>query len=319
MIHDQLYHIQEAKALVESPPLDESALTTEKDSSLPIKRWTRWTNQSQQLIQNDVVIPEFEDWLVKKETITFTDGTREYDIPTNTIKIRLVERTDVDTDREMYPLRGGIGDKFYFRSDMDSNTREYYTFWGNQIYVLPEPADSTATMQLWLIRKMADLSYGTASAADATTITLAAAPTFGDTSTQDDYYNGSKIYIVSGTNSGQAVPVTDYAGSTGICTVASWPGGTPSGTIVYSFLSDIPSEYDAVLAARTALFAKIKDNADITQLSSHYQELKTSMIKGMSQRQIQESTLMGVDIDVAYVARQERSLYTEDYGQYLVT
>jgi hypothetical protein len=68
---------------------------------------------------------------------------------------------------------------------------------------------------------------GTAGTITATTMVLP-----GGASIYDDFYNGQVLYVAeAATNQGQAVTVTDYVGSTGTITFASWPGGTPTGTV----------------------------------------------------------------------------------------
>lgn len=91
-------------------------------------------------------------------------------------------------------------------------------------------------------RVPASLSYGTASSATSTTLVLAETPTYGETSLEDDYYNGCKIKIISGTTGTNCVAtVTDYVGSTRTATVTF--STTPTGTIVYNIETDIPEDY----------------------------------------------------------------------------
>ena len=300
MVHDFLYHLQSAKRYVHSPLLATTALGTETDSDLPIDFWEWNLNTSQQHIQN-LIIQAFEEYLTKTATITFTAGTNEYTLPTDLIKVKLMERTDVTTDRMMYPI--DINKKFQFTSDMADYTREYYAFWGNNVYILPDPASSTATAQIWYIKKMVDLSYGTGTSSDDNLLTLAATPDFGETSAADDYYNGAKVYIVSATTgAGQTATVTDYVGATRVCTLDLLT--QPTGTIVYSFLSEIPSEHDMILPVRAAIVAKIKDNEDPAGLASLYEEYRSGLVVGLENRQVQDAGRMECDIDTDYYGRK---------------
>lgn len=70
---------------------------------------------------------------------------------------------------------------------------------------------------------------GTASAGGATTITLT-----GGVAT-NDYYNGSLVYILSGTGAGQARFITDYVGATTVATVDTWITN-PDNTSVFAVL-----------------------------------------------------------------------------------
>lgn len=73
---------------------------------------------------------------------------------------------------------------------------------------------------------------GTATAGDATHITLASGSVI-----TDDYYNGRQIKITSGTGSGQSAIITDYVGSTLVATVAEWTV-IPDATSVYRITED---------------------------------------------------------------------------------
>ena len=89
-----------------------------------------------------------------------------------------------------------------------------------------------------LYRYAAD--YGTASAADATTATLAATAGAGALPTRaNDVYNGMYIYIYSATtNAGSWAGISDYVQSTKVATLDStgWVGGTPATSIVYRIM-----------------------------------------------------------------------------------
>lgn len=102
-------------------------------------------------------------------------------------------------------------------------------------------APTSGTFRLNYSRRLADLSYGTAEAGADTTITLMETPTYGETSVEDDYYNGTTIEIVSGTGSGQKKAITDYVGSTRVATVA-WDTA-PSTDSVYNIVCDIPGDF----------------------------------------------------------------------------
>lgn len=74
-----------------------------------------------------------------------------------------------------------------------------------------------------------DTPTGTAQSGSATTMVLAVGSLQAD-----DYYNGWKITITSGTGvSATEVTITDYVASTNTITVASWPAGSPDNTSVY--------------------------------------------------------------------------------------
>ena len=79
------------------------------------------------------------------------------------------------------------------------------------------------------------VTYGTAQAADATSIQLASASAFAD-----DELNGAVVVITGGTGVGQSRVITDYVGSTDTATVDTWTT-TPSGTITYVVFAAAPA------------------------------------------------------------------------------
>jgi hypothetical protein len=301
MNYDLLYILQESKALVESPLISTSALTTETDSSLPIDRWIKWINQSQKYVEG-VVRNAFQDYLGATQTVSLTSTTDTYSVPGNAVQVRLIERSDLSPTQKMYPLK--ISDKFKWnnvQSVYPYNSINWYSFWGDNLIITPSPQATGTTMKIWYIRRMADLSYGTAAAFDATTVTLATAATFGTTSDEDDYYNGSRIKVVSATTgAGQIGTITDYVGSTRVATVAF--SSLPTGTMVYSILSDIPADYVEALTYRTALTATLKDKDEkaYNLLAPRYNEVEKAMINQLENRQLQETTYLNYCIDCFY-------------------
>jgi len=108
------------------------------------------------------------------------------------------------------------------------------------------------------------MDYGTAQAADATTITLAATAGDGATKTRaNDVYNDAYVYIYSATtNKGTWAKIDDFVSSTAVATLDSdgWNDGTPATSIIYRI---VPRESELFLDAYTELFVKTHFN-DIT-------------------------------------------------------
>lgn len=86
--------------------------------------------------------------------------------------------------------------------------------------------------------------YDTATAAAASTITLAA-----DEDATEEEVEGNYILQTGGTNSPQISQCTDYNTTTLVATVSpAWPVGTPSGTITYRIIDNIIDlEEDSVI------------------------------------------------------------------------
>ena len=71
------------------------------------------------------------------------------------------------------------------------------------------------------------LHKGTLQAATATTITLATTAV-----NDDDYYNDQLAVCIIGTGVGQALPITDYVGSTRVATTGTWPTTLSTDSVV---------------------------------------------------------------------------------------
>lgn len=85
------------------------------------------------------------------------------------------------------------------------------------------------------INELGIVDRGTAQSATSTTLVLRSAVGFAD-----DALIGATIMQTGGTNSPQMARITDYVGSTDTATVASWPNGTPAGTITYVIFATTP-------------------------------------------------------------------------------
>jgi hypothetical protein len=280
--------VQAAKRLCKSPLLDESALTTETDSALPISSWSRWLNDSQSYHMN-LVIAAAEEYFGTIATLSFVAGTQEYSIPGNTIQLRYLERTD-SYSRAVIPIN--INDRLRYEPfDGDTDpylTPDYNYLWNNKLGFAPTPTVSASNnINVLYIRRLPDLSYGTASTATSTSITLATTPSIGLTSNEDDYYNGATIKIISGTTgAGESRVITDYVGSTRVATVAAWTV-TPTGTIVYNIECDIPQQYHPAIPLYAAILAKASDEDSIAQIKPLHDEWVRQLVNGLIPRQSQ--------------------------------
>jgi hypothetical protein len=140
--------------------------------------------------------------------------------------------TDLTADGAGFTLKGAA-DYTIKWNDVDELT-ETQNYWeSNQNIVATTPAKTSHTdykdhgLKIGTIGNANSVTYGTATAGSATTITLAAGA-----SAVDDAYNTFKIRIRSGTGVGQERTITDYVGSTLVATVAAWTI-TPDATSYY--------------------------------------------------------------------------------------
>jgi hypothetical protein len=157
---------------------------------------------------------------------------------------------------------------------------------------LPTYADyenlSSTISTLWLAPTSV-VDTGTAQAGSTTTITLKSG-----SSTANDYYNGMKVTISSGTGSGQSAVVTDYVGSTKVATAAFTTA--PASNSVYSISANTTQNFGT-------------DGADIkANLSQHL--LDRSMI-GVAVSSISD-TINLTSVFVAFNSVQVADGYYQD-------
>lgn len=284
--------IQKAKYLVSSPQLNEDSLSTETDATYPKVAWVGWMNDSQNFHMN-LVIQSSQEYFATKEEIPIVSGTQEYDLPEGMIELRLIERTDTEPDGIILPTL--INDKLMhepaFNNPYPFSRREFSYLWGNMLGIVPEPTGS-GTINVFYIRQLPELSHGTCTVPGESTDTLvlATTPDLGNTSPKDDYYNGCRIYIVSASaGANQTFTVSDYESSTRTVTLKSDFAITPTGTIVYAILCDIPERFHEAVYVYAAIMAKMADDEDISQLEARHGKLVKTMIEGLIPRQSQKN------------------------------
>lgn len=146
-----------------------------------------------------------------------------------------------------------------------------YDFRGNNLVLEPTPMETSANCFKLIYQGLPPrLHSGTAQAGGATTITLST-----DADPRDDYYNGSSVYIVSGTGVGQIRMITDYVGLTRVATVATWTSN-PGVTSVYSTLMhpDFPEQFHEMIPLYAAKKAFLKERARGTVTTYDDSDLK---------------------------------------------
>lgn len=278
--------IQGGKWFAKSPQLDETDLTAETDSALPKAFWARMTNNSI-LYHMNLVIQAAQEYFATKKTISFVSGTQHYDIPGNAIKIRYLEKVDCDPDEVIKPI--SIDQRLKYTGEEDSTDDDdgsdhYAYLWGNLIGIVPNMDTGTGSVNVLIIRRLPDLSYGTVTGTPTQIeFILPATPTLGKTSIEDDYYNDATLRIISATTgAGQTSLVTDYVGSTRALTVDF--DTAPSNDAVYDFICDIPLEYHPAISLYSAILARARDNMDMTAVKELHNDLITQMLIGLAPR-----------------------------------
>jgi hypothetical protein len=139
---------------------------------------------------------------------------------------------------------------------------------------------SAATYAYYLAEPLL-LSFGTAAAGAASTITLPATATGGVSVADDDYYNNEEISIIGGTGIGQTATVSDYVGSTRVVTVSSAWGTQPDNTSVYTFMCELPLCVRQAVVLRAAVNISRMDSTfehAVQRLYGEYQQAFASAL-----------------------------------------
>ena len=117
---------------------------------------------------------------------------------------------------------------------------------------------------------------GTASAAGSTTITSFTGDpnytsNFGVLDRMDDFYNGMRIQIKSGTGVGQTRIVSDYSGSAMQFTVdTAWSTTPVADDSVFAIMCPVPEDYHDVVSVAAALKASVKGRTRFNDLQDLY-------------------------------------------------
>jgi hypothetical protein len=147
-----------------------------------------------------------------------------------------------------------------------------YDFRGNSLILEPTPVTSeTDGIRIVFKGLPPKLRSATAQAGAATTITLDASA-----DPRDDYYNGAKIYIYSGTGASQIRTISDYVGSTKVATVSVAWTVNPGATSVFATLvhDDFPEIFHPLISMYAAKKAFLKERSTNQKASYDLSALK---------------------------------------------
>jgi len=255
--------------------LDEGGITSGKWSDTEI---VRAINRSKDLCVN--LINRINPDIMGKTpaTITYVSGTELYDLPRD---FQSVKRLEVASTKEKYDPIDMDEKEVYRATNEIQDSRPAYYLWGNQIGLVNASGNAT----LYYLRKAPNIHYGTVSALAGTTFTFDLTPngsTSGDytVKTIDDYYNGTYVDVYSGTGEGQEREITDYTGSTKICTVATW-STNPDTSSLYALKWNLPVEVDewVILSAAMRLYPKDKTKR-VQELREQFRLVNDSITRG---------------------------------------
>ena len=222
--------------------------------------------------------------LKKEVTVTTISSTQEYDLKdnsfgdivnidedgvsfningSNTNRLPLIFKHKWQLNKEFPGWQGiaaGIPQYFYY----DKTTKTI------GLYPKPNSANAGAYLHINGSYRPRILHAGTASTGSSTTLTLASgSSTAPDPSNVDDYYNGIFIEIYDGTGQGDKAEITDYVGSTKVCTVNFTT--TPDNTSVYGMIPQIPEEAHPIMEPY-ALWKLLSKGGSRTVLANNYRD-----------------------------------------------
>lgn len=160
-----------------------------------------------------------------------------------------------------------------------------YTFRGNNLVLEPTPVSSeTAGIRILFKGLPPAIRCATATAGGNTSITLDSGA-----DPRDDYYNGARIFIYSGTGVGQIRTISDYVGSTKVATISAAWGTNPDATSVFSTLihNDFPEVFHELIPLFATKMAFSKQTA-LNQKNSYdgtvLKELETQFRQFIEER-----------------------------------
>jgi hypothetical protein len=217
-----------------------------------------------------------------KRTVTVTTivSTQEYDLKDNSF----ADIMDISDDGVYFKIAGTNYIPLTFKSKKQltmsypgwqgtaAGTPMHY-YWDKSsktIGLYPKPNSTNAGAYLYVTgyHYPKVLHAGTATAGATSSITLAAgSSTLPYPSPTNDYYNNLWIEIYSGTGVGQKVEITDFVGSTRVCSATF--ATAPSTDSVYGMLPQIPSSAHHLMPLYT-LWKLLAKGGSRVQLANNY-------------------------------------------------
>jgi len=232
------------------------------------------------------IIEAHENWFYTETTLSPGTAAWErtpYDMPSTKTIVKILLLTD-SNGRPIEPINLSARD-YTYPIISNRNLQTGYWLGHDKLYV---NADAfTETLRLYYIRRPPTLLYGTASAGSATTLTLASTPPFEHV---DDYYNNTVLWLRGGTGAGESAEITDFVGSTGVCTVDF--ATTPDDTSVYASESELPHGHNEIVVVGAAIRALMFDVGQATklqELKDLYKKLEFDLLDFVESRQLQAS------------------------------
>lgn len=241
-----LQHLPEIRARVRSDFQQESPTGFISDPEID-----RWANEGYYKYAIRLMLAS-QGYFETTSNLDITNGQEAIALPYNFLNDRSLQKM-VRVERVLPTVRVPLN---YRKRFSESNPTSgvsggqsflpSYDFRGNSLIIEPTPsfteanAGGTAGLRIVYAALPPKLISGAPQAIANGSITLDATA-----DPRDDYYVGSKIYIVSGTGIGQVRTITDYVGSTQVATIDSVWTLNPTVSSIYSTLihDDFPESF----------------------------------------------------------------------------
>jgi len=232
------------------------------------------------------IIQAYENWFYTETTLTPGTSSWEktpFELPNPKTVVKILLVTDTD-GRPIEPINLAMRD-YSYPTVANRNVDMGYWLGHDTLYV--NAKDYTDNLRLYYIRRPCRLLTGTASAGSTSSITFATSPAPDGV---DDYYNGSYLWIKSGTGAGQRVEITDYVGSTRVASATF--STAPDTTSAYALESELPDGHNEIVAYGAAIRAlqfDTRQQGKLEQLKQWYTKLEYDLIDYVKNRQVQTS------------------------------
>ena len=235
---------------------------------------------------NNRIIEAHENWFYQEATLSYESAENaweysQYAMPSPKTIAKVLLLTD-KYGVEMTPMNVVHREGSY---PLVSNRNLPAGYWIGHDKLYINADGFTEDLRLYYVRRPPTLLSGTAGAGDATTLTCAAAP---PPVPVDDYYNGVTMFLRGGTGVGESAEITDYVGSTRVCTVNFTT--SPSTDSVYATESELPAGHNEIVAMGAAIRALMFDVAQETKLEQFkkwYTKLEFDLMDFVENRQLQ--------------------------------
>lgn len=231
------------------------------------------------------VIQAHENYFLYESVLTPGSASWEhtpFDLPAMPVLQKVVLVTDAD-GRRIDPIPIQKRDLSAIIIQASGTRGEGYWLGHDQIFV---NADAySGNLRLYYIRRPPKLITGTATAGDATTLTMATSPA---PEYRDDYYNDCWMRLKAGTGLGDRAQITDYVESTLVVTVNF--GANPDSTSVYATESELPEGHNEIIALGAAIRCIQFDVAQVAKLQhlmAWYRKLEYDLMDFLEVRQVQ--------------------------------